>query len=129
GNLLTNAAKYTPSGGHVGITARADDDHVVIEVTDDGIGMDADLLARAFEPFEQGAPTEQRSRGGLGIGLTLVRQLVTMHGGRVWAHSEGPGRGSRVGLALPRATPPASADGAPSAPEPAGPSRRVLIVD
>lgn len=128
-NLLTNAAKYTPSGGHVGIVARAEDDHLVVEVTDDGIGMDAELLARAFEPFEQGAPTEQRSRGGLGIGLTLVRQLVAMHGGRVWAHSEGHGHGSRVGFALPLAPPPEAEVSAPFASEPEGPPRRVLIVD
>lgn len=129
GNLLTNAVKYTPSGGRIEVDAHAIDGEVVFEVIDNGIGMTPELLARVFEPFQQGAPSGERSRGGLGIGLTLVRQLVDIHGGRVWAHSEGPNRGSRVGFALREATEPESAHPPPAATEQPGPARRVLLVD
>ncbi|HEU4613886.1 MAG TPA: PAS domain S-box protein [Kofleriaceae bacterium] len=100
-NLMTNAAKYTEPGGaiRVSVTERAGD--VDIAVSDNGIGIPPDLLPRVFDLFVQGYRTSERSGGGLGIGLTLVRNLVEMHGGTVSAHSEGVGRGSRFTVHLP----------------------------
>lgn len=100
-NLLTNAVKYTPSGGHVAVVVGHDGDSAVLSVTDDGIGMDASTLARAFDVFAQGQQGLDRSRGGLGLGLTVVRGLVELHGGTIRAESDGEGRGSRFTLTLP----------------------------
>jgi PAS domain S-box-containing protein len=100
-NLLTNAAKYTDAGGNIGVSARRDGPDLVLCVRDDGMGMTAELLERVFEPFVQAKDSMQRARGGLGIGLTLVRTLVDLHGGRIEARSEGPGRGSELVVCLP----------------------------
>jgi PAS domain S-box-containing protein len=100
-NLLTNAAKYTDAGGNIGVSARRDGPDLVLCVRDDGMGMTAELLERVFEPFVQAKDSMQRARGGLGIGLTLVRTLVDLHGGRIEAHSEGPGHGSEFVVCLP----------------------------
>jgi PAS domain S-box-containing protein len=100
-NLLNNAAKYTDAGGNIDLSARPEGTELVLCVRDDGMGMTADLLERVFEPFVQAKDSMQRARGGLGIGLTLVRNLVDLHGGRVEAHSEGPGRGSEFVVCLP----------------------------
>lgn len=101
-NLLNNAAKYTPDGGRVTIQVATTPDTVTIEIADNGMGMDAALIRRAFELFVQAERTPDRSQGGLGLGLPLVRSLVTLHGGKVSAHSEGSGRGSRLRVQLPR---------------------------
>jgi signal transduction histidine kinase/BarA-like signal transduction histidine kinase len=102
-NLLNNAAKYTDSGGRITLDARAEGRQVVLKVADTGLGMTPELLARAFDLFAQEDRTIARSEGGLGIGLTLVRSLVEMHGGTVTAASEGLGKGSCFTVRLPLA--------------------------
>lgn len=101
-NLLTNAAKYTPENGTILLKTVVRDDHIYIEVTDNGIGMDADLVARAFDLFAQAERTSDRSSGGLGLGLALVRSLVELHSGTVTCASEGLGKGSTFTVCLPR---------------------------
>lgn len=103
GNLLTNAIRYTEAGGHVQILVRRRGEDAVLRVTDDGIGMPPDLLSRVFDLFAQGERSLERRGGGLGIGLTLVRQLVEMHGGEVEARSAGVGEGSEFEVRLPAA--------------------------
>ena len=130
-NLLTNAARYTPPGGHVWLSARAQGDEIVVTVKDDGIGIDAALLPRVFEMFVQGARLLDRAEGGLGIGLALVKNLVELHGGRVSAASDGPGRGSVFTLHLPAASTPPVLIPVP-APQPGAQprqGRRVMVVD
>ena len=100
-NLLTNAAKYTPEGGTVEIAAQQDGDDIVIEVRDNGMGIGADVLPKVFDLFAQDKRSLDRSLGGLGIGLTIVERLVSMHGGTVFASSDGPGKGSVFTLRLP----------------------------
>jgi PAS domain S-box-containing protein len=131
-NLLTNAAKYTQPGGHVAVRGRRQGEDAVVEIHDDGIGIAAHLLSSVFEPFVQGERALDRSEGGLGIGLMLVRSLVELHGGSVTAHSDGAGKGSRFDVTLPLLR--AGAAGRPTtgpqsvlAPSTAG--RRVLLVD
>jgi PAS domain S-box-containing protein len=106
GNLLHNAAKFTPPGGSIELAARREGGAAVIQVRDNGAGIPAELLGRIFEPFAQEDRTLARSSGGLGIGLALVRRLAEMHGGRVEAVSDGPGRGSGFTVRLPTAEPP-----------------------
>jgi signal transduction histidine kinase/ActR/RegA family two-component response regulator len=110
-NLLNNAARYTDSGKEILLKAEAAvgkgvEDEVRISVSDHGIGLQADMLERVFEPFSQGEQSLDRAQGGLGLGLALVRSLVSMHGGHVEAHSEGIGCGSEFVVWLPRATRP-----------------------
>jgi len=93
-NLLHNSAKYTEAGGHIELTVERQGTDAVIKVRDNGIGVSADMLPKIFDIFAQGHQTAERTQGGLGIGLSLVRGLVEMHGGRVEAYSEGPGKGS-----------------------------------
>ena len=100
-NLLGNAAKYTERGGHISLTASVERDMVVFSVQDDGIGIPRELLPRVFDMFSQADGPLERSRGGLGIGLSLVRRLVEMHGGRVEARSDGLKRGSEFVVRLP----------------------------
>jgi CheY-like chemotaxis protein len=100
-NLLTNAAKYTPAGGRISVRAGVEGDQAVLRVRDSGIGLAPEHLASVFEMFSQVAPALERSQGGLGIGLALVRGLVALHGGRVEAYSEGPGKGSEFTVKLP----------------------------
>jgi PAS domain S-box-containing protein len=100
-NLLNNAAKYTNPGGRIWLTARRESQNVVISVRDSGIGILPDMLPRIFEMFTQVEHSTSRTQGGLGIGLTLVRSLVEMHGGKVEARSEGPGKGSEFIVRLP----------------------------
>ena len=95
-NLLSNAARYTPAGGHVNLSVGADGGELVIRVQDDGQGLDAELLPRLFEPFVQGPRDASRSDGGLGLGLAVVKGLVGLHGGSVSANSDGPGTRQRV---------------------------------
>ena len=87
GNLLTNAAKYTEANGHIWLTARREGDQVVLSVRDNGIGIDPNMLSRVFELFMQADNASTKSQGGLGIGLTLVKNLVEMHNGTVEARS------------------------------------------
>ena len=130
-NLLNNAAKYSEEGGHIRLTLERGLAQAVIRVRDHGLGIPADLLPRVFDLFTQGDRSLARSEGGLGIGLTLVKNLVEMHGGTVEAFSEGPGRGSEFVVLLPRLErgrgrrPGREAEPArvPTA------SRRVLVVD
>jgi PAS domain S-box-containing protein len=103
-NILVNAAKFTPTGGDITLAISVDSGQVQVVVTDNGVGMDAALLGRAFELFSQAERTSDRSQGGLGIGLALVKSLVELHGGQVAAYSEGAGRGSRVAVRLPHIT-------------------------
>ena len=129
-NLIQNAAKYTDPGGHIEIEGTLDGAEVAIRVRDDGQGIPADRLPAMFELFVQGDQSPERSQGGLGVGLTLVRSLVQLHGGRVDARSDGPGRGSEFVIRLP-----AVSERVPRGPErrsvgKSGQSaRRVLIVD
>jgi two-component system CheB/CheR fusion protein len=102
-NLLSNAAKFTPRGGHVGVIAGREGDEVVVSVRDDGVGIETDVIGSIFELFVQGGGTLDRSEGGMGVGLTLVRALVEMHGGTVAAYSEGAGRGTEFIARLPAA--------------------------
>jgi two-component system, chemotaxis family, CheB/CheR fusion protein len=101
-NLLANAAKYTPDGGDISLEAFAEDGEVVFRVRDTGVGIPSDKLEAVFDLFVQSDHTLDRSDGGMGIGLTLVRSIVEMHNGRVVARSEGPGLGSEFELRLPR---------------------------
>jgi signal transduction histidine kinase len=101
GNLLGNAAKFTPRGGHVWLSAKRAGAWIEIRLRDDGIGIEAHQLPRIFEMFSQATPVRERSHGGLGIGLALVRGLVERHGGTVEAMSEGKGRGAEFVVRLP----------------------------
>ncbi|MGH7391413.1 MAG: GAF domain-containing protein, partial [Candidatus Rokuibacteriota bacterium] len=101
GNLLNNAAKYTPPGGAIHVSAGLEDGVVTLRIRDSGVGIPAEMLDRVFELFAQIAPSVARTEGGLGIGLTLVRRLVELHGGTVTAHSAGRNRGSEFVVRLP----------------------------
>jgi PAS domain S-box-containing protein len=129
GNLLNNACKYTDPGGKVVLAIEREGSDVVVKVTDTGVGIPTDKLSSVFEMFAQIDRTLERSQGGLGIGLMLVKRLVEMHGGTVTAHSEGPGMGSEFVVRLPILVSPPG----PVAPSPAelspAPPRRVLVVD
>lgn len=130
-NLLTNAAKYTESGGRIWLSARDDGGDIVITVRDSGIGIDRELLPRIFELFTHGDRTIARSEGGLGIGLTLVQKLAEMHGGTAAAKSEGPGRGSEFTVRLPALAEHTSrtSGAGVTLPRVARQSSRVLVVD
>jgi PAS domain S-box-containing protein len=106
-NLLINAAKYTDPGGQVQLRAAQEGSEIVVAIRDNGIGISADMMPRLFKMFEQAQGALGRSEGGLGIGLALVRGIVTLHGGRVEARSAGPGTGSELIVRLPVGTPPA----------------------
>ena len=118
-NLLNNAAKYTTEGGLIVVEAVREDDHARVSVRDTGIGLSLDMLDRVFDLFTQDPPGRHLAQGGLGIGLTLARRLVEMHGGSIAAMSEGPGRGSEFIVQLPLA------DAAGLAREPSGEAQAV----
>jgi signal transduction histidine kinase len=143
-NLVNNAAKYTDPGGRIWLTAAPEDGELVFRVRDTGIGIPPELLPRVFDLFTQADAALDRSRGGLGIGLTLVKNLVRLHGGIVEARSEGPGLGSEFLVRLPLGaeqcpqkypkpeTPWPNSEGQPGAAdaiEPAAEARRLLVVD
>ena len=132
-NLLTNAAKYTERGGQIAVTAARDGDQLELRVRDTGIGIAPDVLPRVFDMFVQEQQALDRSQGGLGLGLTIVRSLVALHGGTVAAHSEGRGRGSEITIRLPAAAqlaePPPDAEPSPAAPGLERSGRRILVVD
>jgi signal transduction histidine kinase len=100
-NLLGNACQYTPAGGQIALTAKCEGDTVVITINDSGVGIDTELLPNIFEPFVQTPGAIDFDSGGLGIGLTVVRELVLAHGGEVAASSAGPGLGSQFVVKLP----------------------------
>ena len=127
-NLLVNAVKYTPAAGGIRVNVAREGNYAVLRVADDGIGLAPELGARVFDLFVQGERALDRSQGGLGIGLTLVRRLAEMHGGGVSVHSEGPGRGSEFTVRLPATQAPENA-AAPVAFEAPGPSRHILVVE
>ena len=126
-NLLHNSAKYTDAGGSITLVIRASETHIDFEIHDDGNGIPRELLPHVFDLFVQSERTLDRAQGGLGIGLSLVKGLVEMHGGTITAASEGPQRGSTFTVQLPRAAPPEVVDGANELLS--VPMRRVLIVD
>jgi signal transduction histidine kinase len=127
-NLVVNAIKYTPIGGTISVSVRKEAGDAVLRVADNGIGMRGELLSRVFEPFVQGEPGLDRSAGGLGLGLTLVRQLAALHGGSARAESGGPGRGSTFTVRFPAIEPRPTAQRA-SQSEPAAAGRDILIVE
>jgi CheY-like chemotaxis protein len=128
-NLLTNAVRFTPPGGQIDLLLEGTSDEVIVRVRDTGIGIAPELLPRVFDLFWQAQHWLERSGGGLGIGLTLVRRLVELHGGRVSAFSAGLGHGSELVVRLPRAAAPCA--GADDVPQPTeqGAARRILVVD
>jgi CheY-like chemotaxis protein/two-component sensor histidine kinase len=133
-NLLNNAAKYTPEGGEISLVTEESGNDVIIRVRDNGIGITPDLLPKMFDLFVQADQSLSRSRGGLGIGLTVVRSLVEMHDGTVTVQSKGPGHGSEFSIRLPRVDKPAACappDSSTSLDEPDFdlPRRRILVVD
>lgn len=127
-NLLTNAAKYAPAGGHIELSVAADDAEAIVRVTDDGIGLAPQDLERVFGLFEQGAVRPDGDEG-LGVGLALARRLAQLHGGSLSASSPGPGHGSTFTLRLPRASAPQRVEAPPEAPAAEAGPRRVLLVD
>ncbi|HYK24955.1 MAG TPA: ATP-binding protein, partial [Steroidobacteraceae bacterium] len=131
-NLVINAAKYTPESGHIWLEAHRVDHEVVLRVRDTGMGISSNLLPHIFELFTQGARTLDRAQGGLGIGLTLVKRIVDMHGGHVEARSAGEGEGSEFIVRLPLLAARAAAGTEPqpsSATTDRGSKVRVLVVD
>lgn len=103
--ILDNAAKYTPRSGEISVRGNFEGGEVVLGVRDTGIGISREMLPRVFDLFVQMDPFLARSEGGLGVGLTLARTLVELHGGSIDAHSEGPGRGSEFVMRLPVGAP------------------------
>jgi signal transduction histidine kinase/DNA-binding response OmpR family regulator len=138
GNLLNNAAKYTPEGGRIWVSAGREGDQAILRVRDSGMGIPAGMAGSIFDLFTQVNNSLDRGQGGLGIGLTLVRRLVELHRGTVEAHSEGPDRGSEFVVRLPllgvagdewRVAGEESGASAPATLHPPPTTRRVLVVD
>src|SRR5690606_17505931 len=130
-NILNNAVRYTPPEGKIELTAEGSTEQVYVRIRDNGIGIEPDLLPHVFDLFTQAERSPDRSLGGLGLGLALVKSLVTLHEGTVSARSEGSGRGSQFTVCLPRlflAAPPARQ---PSPERMVGTGRheRVMVVD
>ncbi|HZU38766.1 MAG TPA: ATP-binding protein [Gemmataceae bacterium] len=131
-NLLSNAARYTEPGGRIWLTVAREQDHAVVRVRDSGIGIGPELLPHLFNPAEQSQPAALQTGAGLGLGLTLARRLVELHGGSIQATSAGPNQGSEFVVRLPIARSQPNARSGPAvlpSVEPNGPPRRVLLVD
>ncbi len=139
-NLLKNAVKFTPPGGQVSIRSRDEGEHLVIEISDTGVGLAPEYLERVFNPFEQAGLTNNAKFGGLGLGLAIAKAIVEMHGGTIQAESAGPGRGATfrvelaaverpLGITEAAGTGVAPAGGEPAASLPAAGSRRLLLVE
>jgi CheY-like chemotaxis protein len=124
-----NAAKYTPPGGRISVSVARRDESAVVQVEDSGVGLAPELIPRVFDLFVQGERSLDRSSGGLGIGLTLVKRLVELHGGHVAAASAGPGRGSRFTVSLPAIEPPREQAPAQAPRDPGAVQRRILLVE
>jgi two-component system, sensor histidine kinase len=129
-NIVGNAVKYTPPGGSIRVSLTIEDDEAVLRVRDDGLGIAPELLPKVFDLFVQGERTLDRAQGGLGIGLTLVRRLVSLHNGTVSVVSDGPGRGSVFTVRLPRVAAAVRSNG-PGSSKSRGDAvrRRVLIIE
>ncbi len=131
GNLLDNAVKYSPPGGPLRLAVGVEGDQAVVRVADRGIGLAPEMLETIFQPFAQADTSLDRPRGGLGLGLAVVRGLVEQHGGTITAHSAGLGRGAEFVVRLPLAA--GAAASASSAPAPSGapgvPARRIVLVE
>ena len=130
-NLLNNAVKYTPEGGHIWLSLQQEGDRIVLRIRDTGVGIVPDSLPHIFELFTQAPRSLDRSQGGLGVGLAVVRKLVEMHGGTVEAQSAGPGKGSEFIVRLPVLSSPTGRSQIPSkkGDEQSGSGWRVLVVD
>jgi len=132
-NLLRNSAKFTSPGGHVVVRVRPDGRRAEIRVCDSGMGIHSDVLPHVFEVFTQADRSLDRAKGGLGVGLAVVKGLIEMHGGEVQAHSEGVGKGAEFTLRLPMDTAAAGEELEPAAAEAAAPARnghrRILVVE
>jgi PAS domain S-box-containing protein len=130
-NLLINAAKYTDAGGHIELEAAREQDELIVSIRDNGMGISAEMMPRMFTLFAQASPAIERSEGGLGIGLSLVRGLVQLHGGTVSAHSAGVGQGAQFVVRLPIGDPGAMECAEESAPPrlPAPSALRLLVAD
>jgi len=131
-NLINNASKYTPEGGRIEIEVRCESEDCLVRVTDNGLGIPPDLLERVFDLFAQGERTLDRSEGGLGIGLTLAKRIVLLHGGTIRAESEGAGKGSTFTVSLPRLRLDLTASAAPEGTgyiPPTARRRTILVVD
>jgi PAS domain S-box-containing protein len=126
-NLVDNAAKFTPRDGTVTVAVARVDGSCELRVRDTGVGIERDVLERIFEPFEQADRTRGRARGGIGIGLALVKSLVELHGGTVRASSEGPGKGAELVVSLPLA--PAASTPEPARPSASVPGLSILVVE
>ena len=129
-NLLNNAIKYTPKGGHITVRVAREGERAVVRVRDDGVGIPSDMLDSVFEMFVQSHRTLDRADGGLGVGLTLVRALVELHGGSVAAFSEGTGKGSEFVVSLPISEPDTTSTQASQARRtPPGKGAKVVVVE
>ena len=130
GNILTNAAKYTPDGGRIELVAGCEDGEAFISVSDTGVGLALDMQAKVFEMFAQVNRSIDRAQGGLGVGLALAKRLVEMHGGTIAVDSPGPGQGSTFTIRVPAACSGADSAAPAVATTPAAPrQRRILVVD
>jgi CheY-like chemotaxis protein len=129
GNLIANAVKFTESPGRISVAVRSDParNEAVIEVADTGRGIDPEQIAHIFDPFQQASRNGERNREGLGLGLALAKGLIGMHSGRIWAESEGSGRGTRIIITLPLVHEKKESAQARPASKPG--SRRVLLID
>jgi signal transduction histidine kinase len=128
-NLLTNAVKFTPEGGYVGLRCEREDEHVIIEVSDSGIGIEPQDAGRIFDAFEQGGRAMTRQFGGLGLGLAIVKRLVELHHGKISVYSEGRNRGAKFRVELPLCSAELAEDAQGSAQSAPGRSRRILLVE
>ncbi len=132
-NLLRNAIKFSPVGGHVRVGCRREDSSAVVEVSDDGVGIDPELLPWIFNAFQQGDVDQRRKFGGLGLGLTISKKIVDLHGGTISARSDGKGKGSTfsVTLPIPAGAPPVEAENDPAQEKLRRPVRplRILLVE
>jgi signal transduction histidine kinase/CheY-like chemotaxis protein len=129
GNLIVNAAKFTPDGGAIQVAARVAGGDAVVEVTDNGVGIKREMLESIFGLFTQESVTLARSQGGLGIGLTLVRRLVELHGGSVRAYSDGLGSGARLEVRLPLEARTLDGEAPVAQAHGGGASKRILVVE
>jgi signal transduction histidine kinase len=128
-NLLTNAVKFTPEGGCVGLRCERQDEHVIIEVSDSGVGIEPQDADRIFDAFEQGGRATTRQFGGLGLGLAIAKRLVEMHEGRISVYSEGRNRGAKFRVQLPLSSAELAEDAQESAESAPGRSGRILLVE